>query len=172
MEKLMIAVDELTDYLDEYLEEKQEVKNLTTETIRKQTFNISKFIEYLEHEGIDELTDKNVKKQLRHYRRYCLKKRGNKRTTVKTYMMNILEFINSEDVQEEIQHETIKMKDIIEVLNQKLKERFGDTIKVQIKVKGAQYVYKTKFGLSQAFDNPNAAYEAAKDYLDNIELYV
>nr|WP_295000427.1 tyrosine-type recombinase/integrase [uncultured Methanobrevibacter sp.] len=111
----MIAVDELTDYLDEYLEEKQEVKNLTKETIRKQTFNISKFIEYLEREGIDELNDKNVKKQLRHYRRYCLKQRGNKRTTVKTYMMNILEFINSEDVQEELQHETIKMKDIIEV---------------------------------------------------------
>ena len=111
----MIEVDELTDYLDEYLEEKQEVKNLTEETIKKQTFNISKFIEYLEDEGIDELTSDNVKKQLRHYRRYCLKQRGNKRTTVKTYMMNILEFINSEDVQEEIQHETIKMKDIIEV---------------------------------------------------------
>ena len=43
----MIEVDELTDYLDEYLEEKQEVKNLTEETIKKQTFNISKFIEYL-----------------------------------------------------------------------------------------------------------------------------
>ena len=111
----MIEVDELTDYLDEYLEEKQEVKNLTSETIQKQTFNISKFIEYLENEGIDELNENNVKKQLRQYRRYCLKKRGNKRTTVKTYMMNILEFINSEDVQEEIQHETIKMKDIIEV---------------------------------------------------------
>ena len=111
----MIEVDELTDYLDEYLEEKQEVKNLTEETINKQTFNISKFIEYLENEGIEELNSTNVKKQLRHYRRHCLKKRGNKRTTVKTYMMNILEFINSEDVQEEIQHETIKMKDIIEV---------------------------------------------------------
>ena len=111
----MIEVDELTDYLDEYLEEKQEVKNLTQETIKKQTFNISKFIEYLEDEGIDELNSDNVKKQLRHYRRYCLKQRGNKRTTVKTYMMNILEFINSEDVQEEIQHDTIKMKDIIEV---------------------------------------------------------
>ena len=111
----MIEVNELNDYLDEYLEEKQEVKDLTEETIKKQTFNISKFIEYLENEGIDELNSKNVKKQLRHYRRYCLKKRGNKRTTVKTYMMNILEFINSEDVQEEIQHETIKMKDIIEV---------------------------------------------------------
>ena len=62
--------------------------------------------------------------------------------------------------------------DIIKVLNQKLKERFGDTVKVQIKAKGDRYVYKTKFCLSQTFDNPNAAYEAAKDYLDNIELYV
>ena len=111
----MIETEELPQYLDEYLEEKQEVKNLTQETIRKQTFNISKFIEYLENEGIDELNSTNVKKQLRHYRRYCLKHRGNKRTTVKTYMMNILEFINSEDVHEEIQHDTIKMKDIIEV---------------------------------------------------------
>lgn len=111
----MIATDELNEYLEEYLEEKQEVKNLTKETIKKQTFNIQKFINYLEDEGIDELTDKNVKKELRHYRRYCLKNRENKRTTVKTYMMNILEFINSEDVQEEINHEPIKMKDIIEV---------------------------------------------------------
>ncbi len=111
----MIEVDELNYYLEEYLEEKQEVKNLTQETIKKQTFNISKFIDYLRDQGIDELNDKNVKKQLRHYRRHCLKQRGNKRTTVKTYMMNILEFINSEDVQEEIQHEPIKMKDIIEV---------------------------------------------------------
>ena len=111
----MIEVDELSDYLDEYLEEKQEVKNLTKETIRKQTFNISKFIEYLENKGIEKLNDVNIKKQLRHYRRYCLKERVNKRTTVKTYMMNILEFINSEDVQEDLQHETIKMKDIIEV---------------------------------------------------------
>ena len=111
----MIEVDELNEYLDEYLEEKQEVKNLTEETIKKQTFNISKFIEYLKLQGIEEITSKNIKKQLRHYRRHCLKKRGNKRTTVKTYMMNILEFINSEDVQEDLQHETIKMKDIIEV---------------------------------------------------------
>ena len=112
---LMIETNELNYYLEEYLEEKQEVKNLTQETIKKQTFNISKFIEYLEDKGIDELNSTNVKKQLRHYRRYCLKQRGNKRTTVKTYMMNILEFINSEDVQEEIQHDPIKMKDIIEV---------------------------------------------------------
>ena len=111
----MIATDELNDYLEEYLEEKQEVKNLTEETIKKQTFNIQKFIDYLETEGVEELTDQNVKKQLRHYRRYCLKNRENKRTTVKTYMMNILEFINSEDVQEEINHDPIKMKDIIEV---------------------------------------------------------
>ena len=66
----MIEVDELTDYLDEYLEEKQEVKNLTEETIQKQTFNISKFIEYLESQGVDELNSDNVKKQLRHC--HCL----------------------------------------------------------------------------------------------------
>ena len=115
VKKDMLATSELNDYLEEYLEEKQEVKNLTEETIKKQTFNISKFIHFLEDKGVEELTDSNVKKQLRQYRRYCLKQRENKRTTVKTYMMNILEFINSEDVQEEIQHETIKMKDIIEV---------------------------------------------------------
>ena len=115
VKKDMLATSELNDYLEEYLEEKQEVKNLTEETIKKQTFNISKFINFLEDKGVEELTDSNVKKQLRQYRRYCLKQRENKRTTVKTYMMNILEFINSEDVQEEIQHETIKMKDIIEV---------------------------------------------------------
>ena len=92
-----------------------EIKNLTNETMNKQHFNITKFIEYLDDNDVVELTDKNVKKQLRQYRRYCLKKRGNKRTTVKTYMMNILEFINSEEVQEDLQHETIKMKDIIEV---------------------------------------------------------
>ena len=111
----MIATKKLSGYLDEYLEEKQEIKNLTSETIKKQTFNINQFINYLENEGIEELDSTNVKKQLRHYRRYCLKGRGNKRTTVKTYMMNILEFINSEEVQEEIQHDPIKMKDIIEV---------------------------------------------------------
>ena len=111
----MIATKELSGYLDEYLEEKQEIKNLTSETIKKQTFNINQFISYLENEGIEELDSTNVKKQLRHYRRYCLKGRGNKRTTVKTYMMNILEFINSEEVQEEIEHDPIKMKDIIEV---------------------------------------------------------
>ena len=111
----MIETEELPQYLDEYLEEKQEIKNLTEETMNKQHFNINKFIEYLEDNNIEELDSNNVKKQLRQYRRYCLKKRGNKRTTVKTYMMNILEFINSEEVQEDLQHETIKMKDIIEV---------------------------------------------------------
>ena len=44
-------------------EEKQEVKNLTEETIRKQTFNISKFIEYLEDEqGI--VTERKVTEEV------------------------------------------------------------------------------------------------------------
>ena len=50
----MIATNELNEYLEEYLEEKQEVKNLTQETIKKQTFNISKFISFLEDKGVEE----------------------------------------------------------------------------------------------------------------------
>ena len=111
----MIKTQNLPEYLQDYIEEKTEIKNLTTETTKKQTFNINQFIKYLQQNQITELNTKNVKKQIKHYRRHCLKTRKNKRTTVKTYMMNILEFINSEEVQEEIQHEPIKMKDIIGV---------------------------------------------------------
>ena len=53
----MIATKELSGYLDEYLEEKQEIKNLTSETIKKQTFNINQFISYLENEGIEIVFD-------------------------------------------------------------------------------------------------------------------
>ena len=37
----MIATKELSGYLDEYLEEKQEIKNLTSETIKKQTLSVT-----------------------------------------------------------------------------------------------------------------------------------
>lgn len=111
----MIKTTELNSYLEDYLEEKQELKNLTTETIKKQTFNINKFIEFLKNKNIDNLNKNNLKKELKKYRRYCLRKRGNKRSTVKTYMMNIIEFVNSEEVLDEINHDLIKMKDIIEV---------------------------------------------------------
>ena len=66
----MIETNELNYYLEEYLEEKQEVKNLTQETIKKQTFNISKFIEYLENKGIDELNSKNGRCSGRNTSRY------------------------------------------------------------------------------------------------------
>ena len=60
----------------------------------------------------------------------------------------------------------------IENLNQQLRDRFGDTIKVKIKSVKGGLVYTTKRGYSQKFDNPNDAYKGAKDYLDNIELYI
>ena len=158
----MIEVNELTDYLDEYLEEKQEVKNLTDETIRKQTFNISKFIEFLEKNEIDEINKKNIKKQLRKYRRHCLKDNGNKRTTVKTYMMNILEFINSEDVQEEIQHDTIKMKDIIEV-----KTEDPETAKKRIE-KISLTKAQSKFFLNTIYETGNMRdYAMCKTFIDS-----
>lgn len=60
----------------------------------------------------------------------------------------------------------------MENLNQQLRNRFGDKIKVQIKSVKGGYVYTTKHGYSQKFNNPNDAYEGAKNYLDNIELYI
>ena len=60
----------------------------------------------------------------------------------------------------------------MENLNQQLRNRFGDKIKVQIKSVKGGYVYTTKHGYGQKFNNPNDAYEGAKDYLDNIELYI
>lgn len=60
----------------------------------------------------------------------------------------------------------------IEKLNQQLRNRFGDTIKVQIKSVKGGFVYTTKHGYSPKFDNPNDAYKSAKDYLNNIELYI
>ena len=58
----------------------------------------------------------------------------------------------------------------MENLNQQLRNRFGDKIKVQIKSVKGGYVYTTKHGYSQKFNNPNDAYEGAKDYLDNITI--
>ena len=60
----------------------------------------------------------------------------------------------------------------IENLNQQLRDRFGDTIKVKIKSVKGGFVYTTKRGYSQKFDNSNDEYKGAKDYLDNIELYI
>ena len=60
----------------------------------------------------------------------------------------------------------------MENLNQQLRNRFGDKIKVQIKSVKGGYVYTTKHGYRQKINNLNDAYEGAKDYLDNIELYI
>ena len=57
----MIATKELSGYLDEYLEEKQEIKNLTSETIKKQTFNINQFISYLEMKELKNWTAQMLK---------------------------------------------------------------------------------------------------------------
>lgn len=41
----MIKTIELEDYLDEYIIDKKENKNLTEETVEKKIYNILKFIE-------------------------------------------------------------------------------------------------------------------------------
>lgn len=158
----MIETEELNSYMEDYIEEKQEIKNLTAETIKKQTFNINKFIEFLKNNKINELNDRNIKKELKKYRRYCLRDRGNKRTTVKTYMMNIIEFVNSEEVIDEIGHDPIKMKDIIEV-----KVEDPETAKKRIE-KISLTKQQSQFFLDTIEENGNKRdYAIAKVFLDS-----
>lgn len=111
----MIQTIELNEYLDEYIAEIQEIKNLSDVTIRKKIFNISKFIEWLQKSNIKELDNINTKRCLRKYRSYCLNKNKNKRTTVEKYLLNIIDFLNYEEIQMQTGQSRIKIKDIIEV---------------------------------------------------------
>jgi hypothetical protein len=66
---------------------------------------------------------------------------------------------------------------MVEQYNKKLKERHGSSIKVQIischdDDDEMYYAYTTKFGVSDTYATPEQAYEAADDYLTNIDLYM
>lgn len=111
----MLEVTELENYLEEYIEEKTEVKNLTQDTIEKKIFNILKFIEWLKTQDVQALDERNTKRYLRKYRSYCLNEKHNKRTTVKTYLLHIVDFVNYEEIRFQTQHKKINIKDIIEV---------------------------------------------------------
>lgn len=65
---------------------------------------------------------------------------------------------------------------MVEQYNKKLKERHGNSIKVQIiscydDDGEMYYAYTTKFGVSDTYETPEQAYKMANDYLTNIDLY-
>lgn len=111
----MIHVLELNDYLEEFIEDKKEKKDITQDTIKKQTYIIKKFIKYLQETNITEINNNNIKRCLKKYRSHCLNYQRNKRTTVKTYLLPIIDFLNYDEIQTQTQHQKIKIKDIIEV---------------------------------------------------------
>lgn len=66
---------------------------------------------------------------------------------------------------------------MVEHYNQKLREKYGKSIKVEIischdDDDEVYYAYQNKFGVSDVYDTPEQAYEAADDYLRNIDLYI
>lgn len=111
----MIQVAELSDYLDEFIEEKKEIRNISDETTEKKILAIKAFLKWLDKEDITELDERSVKRCLKKYRSYCLKEKGNKRTTVKTYLLHIIDFLNYEEIRLETKSEKIYIKDIIDV---------------------------------------------------------
>ena len=65
----------------------------------------------------------------------------------------------------------------VELYNKKLQERHGKSIKVEIisccdDDDEVYYAYTNKFGVSDVYKTPEQAYEAADDYLTNIDLYM
>ena len=66
---------------------------------------------------------------------------------------------------------------MVEQYNKKLREKYGKSIKVEIisyhdDDDEVYYAYQNKFGISDVYDTPEQAYEAADDYLRNIDLYI
>lgn len=66
---------------------------------------------------------------------------------------------------------------IVEFYNKKLQERHGKSIRVEIisccdDDDKMYFAYTTKFGVSNVYETPGQAYEAADDYLTNIDLYM
>ena len=113
--KIMIKVDELKEYIEEYIDEQTEAKNLTIRTIQNKKYNITQYIKYLTENNITELNDKNIKRTLKQYRSHCLNKNKNKRSTTKTYLTSIIDFLNYDDIQTQTQHQKIQLKNIIDV---------------------------------------------------------
>ena len=67
---------------------------------------------------------------------------------------------------------------MVEQYNEKLRARHGNSIKVKIischddDDDNMYYAYTTKFGVSDTYETSEQAYEAANDYLNNIDLYI
>lgn len=66
----------------------------------------------------------------------------------------------------------------VKLYNKKLQEMHGKSIKVKIKSfydnddDNTYYYYVNKYGESDYYETPEQAYEAADDYLTNIDLYM
>ena len=111
----MIRVNELEEYIEDYIDEQTEAKNLTQKTIKNKKFNIQQYIKYLKNNNVTELNQRNIKRTLKQYRSYHLKEKQNKRTTVKIYLVSIIDFLNYEDVQLQIGHAKLSVNEIIDV---------------------------------------------------------
>jgi integrase len=141
----MIKTNELRNHLNSYMKDKTTTKELTEITVKKQVFNITKFIEYLEANNIETLDESNVLKELKKYRDFCLydKEHPNKRTSVKTYIMNIIDFLNYPEVKTSIGTSGIKVKDVIIVKAEDPETEKERIEKIALTWKQADYFLET-----------------------------
>ena len=125
---MTIQVNELPNYLEDYLEEMQ-IKGLTNKTLKNYEFAISAFIKYIETEKqeLQEIDKTNLKRIIKDYKKYRKNVLNNKNSSINNYLIQIMAFLNNYDVKTALgfdERDKIKIDLLIEnkVLNKKSKD--------------------------------------------------
>lgn len=139
----MIKTKNLNTYLNNYMADKTNTKQLQPLTIQKQSYHIQKFITYLKENNIEQLDENNTLRTLKNYRNYCLDTKNNRDTTVKTYLMSILGFLNDIEVNKALGNPTLKLKTIIDIKPDNLESEKVRIQKIALTSKQAQYFIET-----------------------------
>ena len=96
---MTILVNDLTSYMEDYLEEMQ-VNGLTTQTLKNYQFAINTFIKYIQNEKkeIKTIDNTNIKRILKDYKKYRKNELNNKSSSINNYILRLLAFLNNPEV--------------------------------------------------------------------------
>ena len=129
---MAIQVNELTDYMEDYLEEIK-INDLTTQTIKNYQFAITAFINYIKNEKPDlqEIDKTNIKRIIKDYKKYQKNVLKNKNSSINNYLIRIVAFLNNSDVKmalgfDEKEHIRVELISEKKVLNTKISDKIDE----------------------------------------------
>ena len=129
---MTIPVNELTDYMEDYLEEIK-VNDLTTQTMKNYQFAINAFINYIQTEkpNLQEIDKTNIKRIIKDYKKYRKNILNNKNSSINNYLIRIVAFLNNSDVKtalgfDEKEHIRVELINEKKVLNTKISDKIDE----------------------------------------------